>query len=512
MRRSDEALTNSDFYAALNGFADFLEVNPEAREALRRAESAESFAARLRCLGNEAGYRIDESLLDAHLRLLLIVDDCLFFLRPDVRIRLGELPLHVRVRVATGWMLSRLRAVVDTPPPYKPRRAWLRDLLRRPADPRPHPAPEKQLHYSEPERRRMRALYQALGNETWRLHIDWEHQELGPDVFALGKHARGRGRQDKNFLPALTDAWSYAGDTVGQRMDADEYERYQHLCFAYLDDDKPIRYDGEIKEWWRLKDWVEPGVLADIDWAYVRELKHRYYEALAVRWHYDNDEEKFRQRNPEIAAVLLRKLGHLRLTPRILDREFLRFQVFYADRPVDAGVIKDALGQAFDEFYTRMTALSYELTGAEGRRFADLRDRQLLEIARLHKRIHYMRPFRDGNTRVSLVVVNKLLIDFGFVPSIVAHRNDAPFYTDRGWHRILREGMQRWQVVRLLHRMDLLDHVLSLRRAEHRRGAHPLNYDAVNGAPHGIEVPKPVLAGPGRRSLSHDSRLSRLAP
>ena len=181
------------------------------------------------------------------------------------------------------------------------------------------------------------------------------------------------------------------------------------------------------------------------------------------------DQDAFKRENPRFAELFLRKYGHLNPSVRLLDREFVRFKVNYFDRPYTDEMVLGEIDASFAVLYGALQALQEE---EDARREnepnelewrTDLEQRRLLELAKWHKTIEYLRPYDEGNTRISVLVLNKLLVELGFVPTILAQQNDAPFRSNRGWRRNIIAGMQRWQAIRLFRDMGLLSHLLSFR-------------------------------------------------
>ncbi|MDP6709254.1 MAG: hypothetical protein QF893_23190, partial [Alphaproteobacteria bacterium] len=136
-------------------------------------------------------------------------------------------------------------------------------------------------------------------------------------------------------------------------------------------------------------------------------------------------------------------------------------------------MIKAKLDARLAEFYRRMRDLDdakrvlpeagCRSAGQSDPALTRIVDDQLMEITRLVKWLEYCRPFYDGNTRNNILILNKLLVEYGFVPAILAQRNDAPFFTDGDWCHYIREGMRRWHLLSCLRQMGLLAPVLAFR-------------------------------------------------
>lgn len=325
----------------------------------------------------------------------------------------------------------------------------------------------------------MRDMFNCLGTETWRLYIDWEDQEFGPEVYDSQKHGREGTTAEPGYISNMLLAHDLMLSHLGEPLTADTYEELYRICVKHFKRKFSNAYRKFEREYWRPKDWCEPGFLDDIEPQYLYQFKHRLYEVLAIRHLKYRDEESFRRENPLVADLIMKKYGNLRINTRVLNREYHRFRVRYFQQPRTRELVKAEINRLLENFYREMFPLvseKQELITAladksdndpdTGYRIKSVEDRQLLMIARLYKRLEYLRPFVDGNTRLNGLVLNKLLVESGFVPAIVAQRNDAPFYTDNGWKKMLCEGMRRWQAIRIFHAMGCLDHVLAFREVQ----------------------------------------------
>lgn len=76
-------------------------------------------------------------------------------------------------------------------------------------------------------------------------------------------------------------------------------------------------------------------------------------------------------------------------------------------------------------------------------------------IARLHKNLEYLHPFKDANTRTNLALLNKLLVEYGFEPVILDDPNQSYTQTVDEWAGLLQRGMDRWSEVLLAQVEDL---------------------------------------------------------
>lgn len=470
-----ESTPATPFYTALGAFASEVTSDASRHRALAATTSRQEFTSALLRGAAAAGHSLDSGQLAHHLDLLLTVDPPYYFANPNVSVDLKKLPRLARWCVVAAWLGSRVTSRFDTPPLYGRRFDRWRELLgrrRQLADRVPTKAAERSEMarvYSARALASVRAMHDALGPDTWRMVVDWEDQEYGPEVYDLQKHQRRGTEPEPGYLAHSLDAYGYLSELSGRRLSLEQFEEAHRRSVRYRTK-RARSYNTGIREFWRPRDWADPDVFDDIEPCHLRRYKHRHFEVLAFRYANPSDVEAFRRAYPLTAELFLRKYGHLNLSARILDREYLRFRVCYFDRPCTVETMRAKIVERLDEFYDAMADLEREKSGlgaaadrCEAAALEAIADKQLLEIARLQKFIEYLRPFGDGNTRLSNMILHKLLADFDFTPAILAQRNDAPYRSDRNWRGNIREGMARWQAVRHFAAMGLLEHVLSLR-------------------------------------------------
>lgn len=441
----------------LYGFVAALSNDERLRGRLLQSESIESV---LRLAASQAGVGeigTDAGGLARRIAHVVKVEAPNTFAKPQVNLQLSDLRGPARCRIILLWLAARISAVFDTPPLG----GW-RSVLRRrrkpsaPAFERPAANPSRRSSVLAPdEAAAKRAEFDALGKETWRMYVDWEDQEFGPEVYDKGLHG---GLNEPGYLENALMTHRAVAATLGQRLDGRRYEALHHDALRYQGA-WALNYDTTPRHLWRLREFVDRDVLSGLAPRHYRRIRHRRWETAAFNYLYGNDMEAFVRDNPLVAEVLIRKYGpRPRITAHQMDRDFFRIEVSLLEGDRTPGAVRAMLDRRFEQFYRRME----ELTGS-GLRDDDLEVAKLLEIAKQHRWLEYLHPYSDGNTRVSLLVLNKLLLENGFSPAILAQRNDAPYNSDASWSRVIREGMERWQAIRWLNDLGLLEHVLSLR-------------------------------------------------
>lgn len=74
------------------------------------------------------------------------------------------------------------------------------------------------------------------------------------------------------------------------------------------------------------------------------------------------------------------------------------------------------------------------------------REIALRAIAELHQNLEWLHPFHDGQSRTTLIVLRKLLIEQGFTPGLFKNPFFAAFATLDEWVEYLKEAMEKWKI------------------------------------------------------------------
>jgi hypothetical protein len=75
-------------------------------------------------------------------------------------------------------------------------------------------------------------------------------------------------------------------------------------------------------------------------------------------------------------------------------------------------------------------------------------DAKLLAIARLHQRLEWSHPVRDGTSRTNTAILNKHLTDYGFHPAILEKPHVSSTYPLQKWKEYLKDGLLKWELER----------------------------------------------------------------
>lgn len=435
---------------------DRIKADPEICRQLLQATSCNEFSRLFHSSLQELQKDISRKEIDDWLDLSLHFRPPLSSYKPQINLELEEIHGTVKPVIITLYFIENLVEKITR----KPFGGWRNRILLMFTGKRQPPLrdpPSVSLPGSMPVCTEMQALFNRLGKERWRQHIDWEDQELGDRVYDTGTHG---GDVEPGYIGSAMEAHTLAAKMLGVQLDLDKYELLFLAGRKHIQ--KHIRYDTTPRNLWRLRHLLDNDVYADIDPEHIRYIPHYRWEVMAFNYLYRRYSERFRSENPCVAEYFSARYGnHPKITKRILDREFMRCQICFFDHFHDDSQIRQAITGKLSEFYRRMNELGYNLQ--TGQRKDGNEEAGLYTIADLIRWLEILHPFRGGNTRHHINLLNKLLVEAGFCPTILANRNDAPYLSTRGWKDRIVTGMLRWEIVCGLIETGLYPHLLQIR-------------------------------------------------
>lgn len=262
-----------------------------------------------------------------------------------------------------------------------------------------------EAHALGAESEALKETFDAIGDDIWRQYIDLRRQHLGSAVFDRGLHGKP---PEAGYLSSMAAAHSLARDQLGKKMDATEYESIQGASRQHSDDDDMAGWSASTD---RVK--AEKATAGD-------EFMRVANDALGT----PNLGSAERNKKLKDAGISYGDLiESIYYTP---DTAVIQFAFKYQGKSEAAS--KQRIDDMFKAFYSEMQTS----------------DQPLKAIARLHKNLEYMHPFKDANTRTNLVVLNKILVEHNFTPVILDDPNMSYTRTVDEWEALLQKGMERW--------------------------------------------------------------------
>lgn len=111
----------------------------------------------------------------------------------------------------------------------------------------------------------MHPIWDALGDETWRMYVDLDSQEHGPLAYDRGL---GKGQKEPGYLASMARAHAVARASLGRRLDLEIFEELHRASLAHAPPAEtfrpafawvgvhPDRMEQGIEEIWAAHDTV----------------------------------------------------------------------------------------------------------------------------------------------------------------------------------------------------------------------------------------------------------------
>lgn len=265
---------------------------------------------------------------------------------------------------------------------------------------------------SDLSREKLHSLYWGLGKEgKWRECIDGRYHHLGKTVFDTGAH---KGTVEPGFIANMEKSFLYVEKKLGQKIDTDWYLALHKETCAHFNGDRNIYLMGQEKV----------GVFRNIEDKVHCGLWGVYAVSAAAKAEFD-----------ALDAMLKRELGPEYGLGEMKYTNTLNSSVSMTYKPMSRVQVK----RVFDWFLTAFYA-EIERTASP--------DAKLLAIARLHQRLEWLHPVKDGTSRTSIDLLNKHLTDYGFHPAILEYPHVSSSYTLQQWKEYLKNGLLQWELER----------------------------------------------------------------
>lgn len=255
----------------------------------------------------------------------------------------------------------------------------------------------------------LRKLYWGLGVENkWRECIDGRYHHLGKEVFDRGLH---RGTVEPGFIRSMEGAFPYVETALGTKIDADWYLNLHRLTCSHFNGDPAVYLMGQ----------EGVGLFRNTtDYVHCALTGHYRVSAKA--------KAEFEALDASIRAEFgpAYGIGEMIYTDTAWESVRLNYRAMSRDQ------IRQIFNKFLNEFY------------AEVERATDP-DAKLMAIARLHQRLEWLHPVKDGTARTSTALMNKLLTDYGFHPAILEYPHVSSSYTLEDWKQYLQKGLVKWE-------------------------------------------------------------------
>lgn len=247
----------------------------------------------------------------------------------------------------------------------------------------------------------MQQTYWGLGSDKWKEAVDGVYHEHGKWVFDCGLHNH---TIEPGYMLSVERAFHYISYHLNTRTNAAQYMQIHQLVCGHFDGENNSVLMGQEKV----------GVF--------RNIEDKNWWTPWTPWYGTFSAEAIAEldaQNPRVASY---DLAANKLTYTSFTRE----------------EIHDLVERYFTEFYDEMDAASNN------------EDQKLRGIARLITRLEWLHPFKDGQGRTDSLLLNKLLVEFGFKPALLKHPYKSSTLGLNGWTDYLKQGMHNWEAGQIL--------------------------------------------------------------
>lgn len=259
----------------------------------------------------------------------------------------------------------------------------------------------------------LKKAYWGLGRDNkWKECVDGTHHRHGRLAYDRGLHG---GTTEPGFIASMENAFNFVEGAINRRVDADWYLQLHRRTCAHFDGNPLIYLMGQEKV----------GVFRNSDDAICCNPSGSYQftvEAMSEFKELDQQLKREFGSSYGIGEIWHPTPGqpHVRLSYTVMSRDQVR-RVF---------------NKFLNEFYTEIAA-------------AQTTDAKIFAIARLQQRLEWLHPVRDGTSRTSLALMNKLLTDYGLHPALLEYPHMSTFYSLRQWKDYLQRGLVKWEEERV---------------------------------------------------------------
>ncbi len=255
----------------------------------------------------------------------------------------------------------------------------------------------------------LQKIYWGLGRDNkWMECIDGRYHHLGKYVFDRGTH---QGTVEPGFIASMEETFGFVHNFINSKIDADWYLLlHKHTCAHFNGDPTAFLMGQEKVGVFRTSDDYINCTLAGV-YAVTPEARAEF-QAL--------DQALKREFGESYG------LGEMVYTDASQTATRLNYKAMSRDQ------VRRIFNKFLFEFYQEVES-------------ATTPDQRLLAIARLHQRLEWLHPVRDGTARTSTALMNKFLTDYGFHPAILEYPHVSSSYGLAQWKQYLQNGLLKWE-------------------------------------------------------------------
>jgi hypothetical protein len=255
----------------------------------------------------------------------------------------------------------------------------------------------------------LQRIYWGLGKENkWMECIEGRYHHLGKYVFDRGTH---QGTVEPGFIANMEESCRFISNFINSKIDADWYLLlHKHTC-AHFNGDPSAFLMGQEKV----------GVFRTSDDDIYCKLAGVYAVTPEARAEFQALNQALKREFGDSYG-----LGEMVYTDATQTATYLNYKTMSRDQ------VRRIFNKFLNEFYQEI-----------GR--ATTPDQKLWAIAKLHQRLEWLHPVKDGTARTSTALMNKFLTDYGFHPAILEYPHVSSSYGLAQWKQYLQNGLLKWE-------------------------------------------------------------------
>lgn len=247
----------------------------------------------------------------------------------------------------------------------------------------------------------MQKRYQLLGKEKWREFIDGKDAAHGKHAYDMGFHREGLGEKEPGYLKGMTETIEYIHETIDEKLTIENYLRIHSIACQHFERDDADDFTICRKE--------EVGAFRTIRVGSLIYPKRRIEKTVLKELHHLN-------RRIQASQFIEKNGNHISLS--YIENE-------------NPEQMRNKFSKLLDGYHRDIERCIEP-------------SQKLYVIARLFQHSQWLHTTTDGSGRLDIAVMNKLLTQNGFHPTIL----DQPYMcctnTLAEWIESLQDGLQLW--------------------------------------------------------------------
>lgn len=353
------------------------------------------------------------------------------------------------------------------------------------------PNQKSELKTVIPTKEQAQKVFFGLGDNFWKSFVEKEYHHLGPMVYDKGLHT---GLVEEGYFNSLKNGFIFVGERLTEKLTVDFYLKLHNvvcahfkgkanntqmtsdktglfrkepiLCLPTLSKGKTI--DDAIKHYQDIKNRLAVVYRGLNEFENLSPQRKIQFSALFSMDKFKEEKGKLEKIVKEgIRCEQLRDKKFIEIegflngickdlkvekftrfekckVPPCLVPEQLTFNIFYDCYSPEK--LQEIVKKLFDQYYQKIEEIDRKLAKAKSEdEIKQLLDESLTVIAYLFAALEWAHPTHDGQGRLDLLILAKLLCERGFNPPILENLFFSSWSTLPEWVEYLKKGIEQWK-------------------------------------------------------------------